>query len=324
MPGSKKEVGEVIGSSGTKERRKESNFEATRRVHTKVHEAIRKVLAVYRFHKGDSASRLTENTNVTMISDLALAQDEYTIKVRIIRLWKQIRMIGMILLDERGAKIECNVDKPLASLQGKTLEEYGDYYIQKPTIGLNNGAIKFVDDIIGNVFQCFPLEPLKDKQEQKITLKLEDLEGHEGRYADEIVAYVSKHHGHFVMIIQLVKFKNVRQRPYVNNTYLSTKLFIDDNIKEIIAFKKSLQARKNSSCSSISHASGSSIMYSLHDDFVQNNTFYKISVVHELNEMFEDIQNWYYNACTKCKSNVKIIDVPNETLNGLGQLKRKR
>nr|KAJ0208649.1 hypothetical protein LSAT_V11C400225870 [Lactuca sativa] len=118
-----------------------------------------------------------------MISDLALAKDDYMIKVRIIRLWKQIRMIGMILMDERGAKIECNVDRPFASLQGKTLEEYGDYYIQKPTIGLNNGAIK--------------------GHEVFVTLW--------GRYAEEIVAYVSKHHGHFVMIIQLAKFKNIRR-----------------------------------------------------------------------------------------------------------------
>nr|KAJ0190491.1 hypothetical protein LSAT_V11C800414380 [Lactuca sativa] len=306
-----------------------------------------------------------ENTNVTMISDLALAKDDYMIK---------------------GAKIECNVDRPFAFLQGKTLEEYGDYYIQKPTIGLNNGAIKFVDgphklyfqystkvirckdfcgprnsfafidfkqlhsnsiqpnvsfDIIGNVFQCFPLEPPKDKQEQRITLKMEDLEGHEvfvtlwGRYAEEIVAYVSKHHGHFVMIIQLAKFKNIRHRPYVNNTYLATKLFIEDDIEEISAFKKSLQARKDSSCSSVSRASGSSIMYSLHDDFLQKNAFYKISAIHELNEgsfavilgtikMFEDMRNWYYNACTICKSKVILMDVPNETVNNLDRFEEKK
>lgn len=66
MLGSKKEAGEAIGSSGTKERRKESNSEATwrvgtstRRVPTKVREAIRKVLAVYEFHKWGSASRFS-------------------------------------------------------------------------------------------------------------------------------------------------------------------------------------------------------------------------------------------------------------------------
>lgn len=37
------------------------------------------------------------------------------------------------------------MDKPFASLQGKSFEEYGDYYIHKPTLGLNEGAIKFVD-----------------------------------------------------------------------------------------------------------------------------------------------------------------------------------
>nr|KAJ0213944.1 hypothetical protein LSAT_V11C400197330 [Lactuca sativa] len=92
-----------------------------------------------------------ENRKISMISELALSQDDYTIKVRVIRLWRQtswnqqLRMIRMILMDEMGLKIECNVDKPFASLQGKSFEEYGDYYIHKPTLGLNEGAIKFVD-----------------------------------------------------------------------------------------------------------------------------------------------------------------------------------
>lgn len=47
-----------------------------------------------------------ENMKISMISELTLSQDDYTIKVRVIRLWKQtswnqqIRMIGMILVHE--------------------------------------------------------------------------------------------------------------------------------------------------------------------------------------------------------------------------------
>ncbi|KAL7605477.1 hypothetical protein Lser_V15G18137 [Lactuca serriola] len=202
-----------------------------------------------------------ENRKISMISELALSQDDYTIKVCVIRLWRQtswnqqLRMIRMILMDEMGSKIECNVDKPFASLQGKSFEEYGDYYIHKPTLGLNedfqqlhhnaiNPKISF--DVIGNVFRCFQLEPAKNRQEKKITFKMEDLEGHEvfvtlwGRYADEINAYVSKNTGHFVLLIQCAKLKLVRDRPYVNNTYLATKLYIEDDIEEITTFKKRL------------------------------------------------------------------------------------
>lgn len=50
--------------------------------------------------------RLMENRKISMISELALSQDDYTIKVRVIRLWRQtswnqqLRMIRMILMDE--------------------------------------------------------------------------------------------------------------------------------------------------------------------------------------------------------------------------------
>ncbi|CAI9271886.1 unnamed protein product [Lactuca saligna] len=154
-----------------------------------------------------------ENRKISMISELALSQDDYTIKVRVIRLWRQtswnqqLRMIGMILMDEMGSKIECNVDKPFASLQGKSLEEYGDYYIHKPTLGLNEGAIKFVDGPHKLYFQ-----------------------------------YTTK--GGCAVILGTIK-------------------------------------------------------------------------------MFEDTRNWYYNACTHCKSKVQIVNVSDETVNGLDQLEEK-
>ncbi|CAH1443867.1 unnamed protein product [Lactuca virosa] len=253
-----------------------------------------------------------ENRKISMISELALSLDDYTIKVRVICLWKQtswnqqIRMIGMILMDEMGSKIECNVDKPFASLQGKSFEEYGDFYIHKPTLGLNEGVIK--------------------GREVFVTLW--------GRYADEINAYVSKHTGHFVLLIQCAKLKLVRDRPYVNNTYMATKHYIEDDIEEITTFKKSLQAKKSSFTSSVSRNSGSSIMYSLHDDFLQKNSFHQISAIHELDEggcavilgtikMFEDKRNWYYNACKNCKSKVEIVKVSDETVSDLDHLQEK-
>ncbi|CAH1419207.1 unnamed protein product [Lactuca virosa] len=243
-------------------------------------------------------------TEITMINDLGLSNDNYTIKVRIIRLWKQTiwakphetRQIGMILMDEEGNKIECTVDKSYVIL-GQALEEYADVYIHKPTLGL------YVDGVM------------------KITLKLEDLEGRQvfatlwGDYAEQIDSYVSKHRGNFVMIIQCAKLKNHRGRAYVNNTYLATKLFIDEQVEEIIDFKKNLNEKESGSASSRSRATDS-FMYTAHDDFLKNNPFYQISMIHELDEgsyaiilgtikMFEDSQQWYYPACKNCKRKVQ-------------------
>ncbi|CAH1427778.1 unnamed protein product [Lactuca virosa] len=170
--------------------------------------------------------KLMDPTEITMINDLGLSNDNYTIKVRIIRLWKQTiwakphetRQIGMILMDEEGNKIECTVDKSYVIL-GQTLEEYADVYIHKPTLGL------YVDGVMN------------------------------------------------------------------------------------------LNEKESGSASSCSRATDF-IMYTAHDDFLKNNPFYQISMIHELDEgsyviilgtikMFEDSQQWYYPACKNCKRKVQ-------------------
>ncbi|KAL4556784.1 hypothetical protein LXL04_034944 [Taraxacum kok-saghyz] len=70
--------------------------------------------------------------DTSMIRDLDASKEEYTLKVRIIRLWnftawanpQDIRGIGMISLDEQGDKIEYNVGKPHNIKWQKVLEEY--------------------------------------------------------------------------------------------------------------------------------------------------------------------------------------------------------
>ncbi|KAL4591948.1 hypothetical protein LXL04_004925 [Taraxacum kok-saghyz] len=67
-----------------------------------------------------------------MISDLNPNMEDYTLKVRIIRIWKftswgnpnDVRGFGMVLIDEKGDRIECNVDRPHNIKWDKVLEEY--------------------------------------------------------------------------------------------------------------------------------------------------------------------------------------------------------
>ncbi|KAL4580716.1 hypothetical protein LXL04_016918 [Taraxacum kok-saghyz] len=64
-------------------------------------------------------SKLIMNFNdITMIADLNPNKEDYTLKVRIIRIWKftswgnpnDVRGFGMVLIDEKGDRIECTVD----------------------------------------------------------------------------------------------------------------------------------------------------------------------------------------------------------------------
>nr|KAJ0189790.1 hypothetical protein LSAT_V11C800443620 [Lactuca sativa] len=180
---------------------------------------------------------------ITMINDLGLSNDNYTIKVQIIRLWKQTtwskphetRKNVMILMDEEGNKIECTMDKTYVIL-GKALEEYVDVYIHKPTLGLYvDDVMKFVDSQnklffqyttrvtkwIGfngplNSFAFANFQDLIDKAIPSTISFGKFITGRQvfatlwGNYAEQIDSYVSKHWGNFVMIIQCAKWKNHR------------------------------------------------------------------------------------------------------------------
>ncbi|KAL4581128.1 hypothetical protein LXL04_017337 [Taraxacum kok-saghyz] len=60
-----------------------------------------------------------DSQNITMIGDLDSKKEEYTLKVRTIRLWnftswehlQDIHRIEMIFMDEHVNKFECNVEK---------------------------------------------------------------------------------------------------------------------------------------------------------------------------------------------------------------------
>ncbi|KAL4568987.1 hypothetical protein LXL04_024613 [Taraxacum kok-saghyz] len=92
---------------------------------------IRVVFQIARSTQNPSISNMGSK-NITMIRDLALDRDEYMIKVKIIRLWKLTKFsnpnhvyeINMILMDEEGSKIQCNVEAAFIPRLGKLLEEY--------------------------------------------------------------------------------------------------------------------------------------------------------------------------------------------------------
>ncbi|KAL4592690.1 hypothetical protein LXL04_005693 [Taraxacum kok-saghyz] len=95
-----------------------------------------------------------DSKKITLIKDLKLDRDDYMIKVRIIRMWKltnfanrnNVFEIDMILMDGERGKIQCNVEAPFIQRLGKLLEEYAAVYIEKPTIGLNVGSYRNVEN----------------------------------------------------------------------------------------------------------------------------------------------------------------------------------
>ncbi|KAL4566059.1 hypothetical protein LXL04_030169 [Taraxacum kok-saghyz] len=89
---------------------------------------------------------------ISMVDELNSSKD-HTVKVRILRVWKnyswdnkqEIRSISMILMDQKGSKIECNVNKSYYTPYLKLFEEYVVVYIRNSTVGKHLGKIKYVD-----------------------------------------------------------------------------------------------------------------------------------------------------------------------------------
>ncbi|KAJ0843662.1 putative nucleic acid-binding, replication factor A [Helianthus annuus] len=95
-----------------------------------------------------------EHGNITYLKDLDLARRDYTVKVRVLRLWKQpmynnpeqFYSIEMIVVDEEGTTMQGNVLRRYFPRFEQVFNESDCYFIVKPTIGLNESKYKYVDN----------------------------------------------------------------------------------------------------------------------------------------------------------------------------------
>ncbi|XP_076945661.1 uncharacterized protein LOC143616827 [Bidens hawaiensis] len=99
-------------------------------------------------------TQLMELDNITYLKDLDLSRRDYTVKVRVLRLWKQPMnndsqqcfSIEMIVVDEQGTTMQANVLRRWFPRFEHVLNESECYFIAKPTIGLNESKYKYVNN----------------------------------------------------------------------------------------------------------------------------------------------------------------------------------
>ncbi|KAJ9541776.1 hypothetical protein OSB04_028282 [Centaurea solstitialis] len=95
-----------------------------------------------------------DEKNITLIDNLDIQKDDFTVKVRIIRLWsqplfkdpQQLYSIKMILMDEEGSKIHANVLQKWISKFKKLLHEGAAIFIKNPTIARHVSKYKLIDN----------------------------------------------------------------------------------------------------------------------------------------------------------------------------------
>ncbi|KAK1411398.1 hypothetical protein QVD17_37946 [Tagetes erecta] len=180
-----------------------------------------------------------EHNNITLIKNIHLTNDDLTLKLRIVRLWKlpdhinkkEVYSIEMILMDEEP----------------------------------NFGSVR-----------CHR------GQVMSVTLFAD--------YAEKFIEYLQKNpeEVRFIVILQFGRIKWFQGNPAVNTSYNVTKLFINDDIEEIITFKRATD-----------------------DELFLKTEFINIEEVIDIKEekhvvilatiiSFIEDKPWGYLGCTKC------------------------
>ncbi|CAI9294501.1 unnamed protein product [Lactuca saligna] len=102
---------------------------------------------------GCASYRFMAPKNITLLGQLDLSHEKFTLKVRVIRLTKQLTYdkkktfrIDIILVDEEGTKIEAQVPSRWVFRFEKMLAENESYYIENPQVGENTADNKFVNN----------------------------------------------------------------------------------------------------------------------------------------------------------------------------------
>ncbi|KAF5787143.1 putative replication protein A, OB [Helianthus annuus] len=97
---------------------------------------------------------IMENHNITMLRAVDAFQEQFSVKVRVIRVWEhperrnpsQLYSLDMILIDEEGTKIEATcLNRVLRQFQ-QSLVEKQCLIIRNPTIGFNNSTYRYDDN----------------------------------------------------------------------------------------------------------------------------------------------------------------------------------
>ncbi|XP_076913238.1 replication protein A 70 kDa DNA-binding subunit C-like [Bidens hawaiensis] len=247
-----------------------------------------------------------EPKNLIKLRELDATKTNYTIKVRVVRLWRkpnnknpnEIWSIEMIIMDEEHSQLH--------KFSG------------------NKDA-----DIIGYVYKCYEVEkkPVRGGKEAiKMEIKLEDLEGRHiiltlwEEYCQQMLNYMqNKQQAHVFLILQFGNLHIYGHNRTVSNVYDATRLFINSPIGEILEFKKSFLSNIGEETSS--HRSvGTSMVSSLEDEFLNDIDFINIREINEIKEVKSLIvvgkikalcieKSWNYRSCDLCKNEVETTTV---------------
>ncbi|XP_022037996.1 uncharacterized protein LOC110940744 isoform X2 [Helianthus annuus] len=264
-----------------------------------------------------------EPMDITFLNHLDVSHDNYTLKVRIIKLWRQPSFkvpgetyaIEMILMDEEGNKIQATVMNKYFVKFEKLLEENVCLLIKKPSLGDNTSSYKCVDHP-HKLFLNF------DSTVKKCNDFVGPIHGFSFTAFDQLRG-------------NLIPDDSTVGRAYVSTFYSASSLYIDDDIDEITVFKKNLLAKEGDETASSHRVTSSLMLPNWRDDFLTKTVYHTMAEVNEIDQVTTVIVvgtikcitqgiEWLYNACKKCNKKVITKHIASEIPDGSDQFEEKQ
>ncbi|XP_022023700.1 uncharacterized protein LOC110923955 [Helianthus annuus] len=259
------------------------------------------------------------------------------LKVRVLRLWKQAYQIDMILMDEKGDKIQATVKKVLMCVFENQLEEGSVVLLSKFGVGEMNDKFPFVDlheiinrevevestaDVIGYVVSTTDMEVFNrsGKESKRISFEIVNFT-YEVAYLlveTPLVALCGIIlHNNFPLLFKVIHVMPLSLQPNIQNAFFGSRLFINDDIEEITSFRNRLiEGGQVEGSSQITPASLSSqTVYSSGEEFLKKyerkfveeiwdvGVEYVFVVLGTIRSVEEDF-GWFYVGCSKCSKKV--------------------
>ncbi|XP_076884736.1 uncharacterized protein LOC143534011 [Bidens hawaiensis] len=264
---------------------------------------------------------MMDTKNLKMLNDLSDANDKSVLLVRVVRKWinhildRPLAIISMdlILEDKEGNRVHASILKKFISCFDKKINEYNCYEISKASFASYSNNFNFhafnfttIDDLLCGKIpanKCIDvIGIIKDdvfvqditKKSGKPAKKLPiDLHGSNGSkigmtlwdsYAVNVRSYIENNpkEAPVVVILQFATYKPYNGAPGISNALGITKLIINEELPEIVEFKKRLLQMIGSETSSSSFLSPLSIRDPYVEEFVNDTDFGNVGEVEDI------------------------------------------
>ncbi|XP_035841273.1 uncharacterized protein LOC118488168 [Helianthus annuus] len=260
-----------------------------------------------------------EQRAITLLKNLNLNQDDYTIKVRIVRLWsrpafndsRKVYCYDMILMDEEGTKIQAFVLAKTAREYEQLLKEKQCLFIRNPSLGENRQKVKYVHistkiNLNSNAIVSVCDEPVGSEW------------GFDFSPFSSIVEDPTD---------DSKSFKSPIGYLYVSNLYTVTRVLINAEIDDILTFKKRFFSNITPETSSTFSGLSASRIKDPTEEYLSDFEFSTIGALNQISEKkfviifgtiksFASEDSWFYNACRNCNRSVTTKTISKEKQDG--------